>query len=246
MKNNLKILMLLMILSLKSFGQDSLAVKNDNLKTQIFSLSPISKKVGRVNGLVFGIGHVDNKNINSQTINGLNVELNPAPVAGALIGFLILVHLPEFIEAHRRPKDSLNNIDLKIKDWNTNLKLKVRGLNISSGCFFTTTDMDGLNISLANKFRNLNGISIAPIGTIADTQNGVCIGFVNANNTLNGLNCGIYNQSDSLNGVQIGVCNIVNINNGVQIGVFNKSYKRGLQIGIWNKNNKRSLPFINW
>jgi hypothetical protein len=245
MKNNVKILMLLTLLMFKSYGQDSLFVKKDSLKTQIFSISPISKKVEKVNGLVFGVGHVDNKHVKLQTINGLNIEANPAPAAGALIGLMILIYsIPDGY--HKKSIDTIKKpMNLKI-EFDSITNLKIRGLNLSTGCFFTNTRMDGLNISLGNKFKNLNGLSITPLGTISDVQNGISVGIINANNELNGLNVGVYNRTYELNGLQIGITNFVENNHGIQIGIFNQSLKRGLQIGIWNKNNKRSFPFINW
>ena len=53
------------------FAQDSLPISKIKLKSQIFSLSPISKKVDVVNGLAFGIGHFENRNIqkNKTTYN---------------------------------------------------------------------------------------------------------------------------------------------------------------------------------
>jgi hypothetical protein len=231
---------------LKSYGQDSLTVKSDCLRTQVFSLSPISKKVDKVNGLVLGIGHFENKHVQIQTINGVNIEANPAPIAGALIGFMALIYsIPD--GTHNKKPDSIKKpIELKIDFSKNPLKLKLRGLNISSGCFFTDTNIEGLNISFGNKFNNFNGLSIAPLGTIADNQNGISIGFINANNRLNGLIIGIYNQSLNLNGLQLGVYNLTENNKGIQIGFYNRTFKKGLQIGFWNKNNKRAMPFINW
>jgi len=241
-----KILAVLLFFSIKGFSQDSLQVSE--LRSQLFSLSPISGKVDNVNGLVFGIGHIDNKRIVSQTINGLNIEANPAPIAGALVGFMMIMHAPEFIKAHKRDKSIAVEDErfMKIKDWTTTPHLKLNGVNLSTGCFFTSTDMTGLNISLGNKFNNFNGISLAPLGTLAGKQNGLSIGIINGNNSLSGATFGIYNQSQDLKGLHLGVVNRAKRNGGLQIGVYNKSFSKGFQLGIWNVNNKRSLPFLNW
>ena len=170
-----KILALLVFFSIRGFSQDSLQVAN--LRSQLFSLSPISKKVDNVNGLTFGIGHIDNKKIVSQTINGMNLEVNPAPIAGALVGFMMIMHTPEFIKAHKRDKSIAVDDEkfMKINDWTTTPNLKLNGINLSTGCFFTTTSMNGLNISLGNKFNNFNGISLSPLGTLAGkTKRFVC------------------------------------------------------------------------
>lgn len=240
-----KILAMLILFSMKGFSQDTLEIPK--LRSQLFSLSPISKKVNEVNGLVFGIGHIDNKRIASQKINGINIEVNPAPAAGALVAFISLMYLPEIIEKNK-VSDSLKNTEdyYKIKDMKHTPNLKLNGLNISSGCFFTTTSMNGLNISVGNKFKDFNGTSITALGTIASSQNGFSMGIYNRNNNLTGSSVGLYNQSYDLKGVHIGLINRTRKNNGLQIGVFNQSNSKGLQLGVWNVNNKRSLPFFNW
>ncbi len=119
-------------------------------------------------------------------------------------------------------------------------------LALLTGCFFTATNMDGLNISLGNKFKNFNGLSIAPLGTISDKLNGVSIGIINANTNLKGATFGLYNQTYELKGFQFGIVNQVQNSSGIQIGIINKSYSRGLQLGIWNKNSNHSFPILNW
>jgi hypothetical protein len=240
---NLFLVLLLVAISTDSFGQDTIPYNPTH--SQIFSLSPISKRVDKVNGLVFGVGHVDNKRIENQTINGLNVEVNPAPIAAGMVGFLWLMYLPEIIK-----KNDFFNVktpdSFKIENFTSNLTLKVNGLNLSTGAFFTTTNMNGFNISLGNKFKNFNGLSVAPLGTISDKINGVSIGIVNANTNLKGAIVGLYNQTYDLKGLQTGLINRVEINKGLQIGVFNRSYSKGLQLGVWNKNSSRSFPLLNW
>lgn len=220
-------------------------------RTHVFSVSPMSRKTATVHGLVLGFGHIDNKLVAKQTINGLNVEVNPAPIVAAFGVFIGIMHLPEIFSKKRQitVADTLHHRkkpDFFIPDFDKTPTLKLNGLNISSGCFFVNTNMNGLNISAGNKFKNFNGISIAPLGTLADTQNGFSAGLVNASNDLNGLVVGAYNQSVKLDGIQIGLVNQAIKNRGLQIGVFNRSYSKGFQLGLWNKNAKRSLPVFNW
>tara|TARA_R110000850_G_scaffold41434_1_gene106205 strand:- start:107858 stop:108286 length:429 start_codon:yes stop_codon:yes gene_type:complete len=139
-----------------------------------------------------------------------------------------------------------NGAFIKIEKWNSNPNLKLNGINLTTGCFFTSSSMNGLNISLGNKFNDFNGLSLSAFGTIADNQNGVSIGLYNANNHLKGITIGVMNSSYELKGSQIGLVNYCKENKGIQIGVFNRSFSRGLQIGLWNLNNKRAFPFINW
>lgn len=236
-------LVLLLLVSVGSYAQnDSISYETHS---QIFSLTPISKKVDKVNGLAFGVGHFDNKNISKQTINGLNVEVNGAPIAGAFLGFMSIMYLPEIIKNNNVPIIGEEDFE-KIKGLNTNLKLKINGINISSGCFFTSTSMNGLNISVGNIYDDFNGVSITALGNISDTHNGIAIGLYNGNNNLKGLNVGVFNLTYELKGMHLGLVNYVKINKGIQIGIFNRSYSRGLQVGLWNVNNKRSFPFINW
>uniref|UniRef100_UPI00404A55F1 hypothetical protein n=1 Tax=Gelidibacter sp. TaxID=2018083 RepID=UPI00404A55F1 len=242
--------MLLIFVMYNANAQDSIRVSSvETIKThaQIFSLSPISKKVDKVNGFVVGFGHINNKNIANQNINGLNIEANPAPAVGALLAFMSVMYLPEIIERNK-VSDSIKRTEdyYKINNLTSTPHLRLNGINISTGCFFTTTSMNGLNISIANKFNNFNGLSITVLGTITDNQNGFSIGVVNANNTMKGSTIGIYNQSYDLKGLHVGIFNQTRNNHGLQFGVFNKSNSKGFQIGVWNVNNKRSLPFINW
>jgi hypothetical protein len=238
------LIFLLISLTFNCFGQDSIPIKTSH--SQIFSLSPISKKVDHVNGLAFGLGHIENRYVENQTINGLNLEANPAPIVGALVVFMALPYLPEIIENNTKMHDSIPEHNFIIKNWNYTPNLKINGLNLSTGCFFTTTSMNGLNISLGNKFKDFNGLSIAPLGTISDKLNGISIGIINTNNDLRGVIFGIYNQTYALKGFQFGIVNQVQNSKGIQIGVINKSYSRGLQLGLWNKNKEHSFPILNW
>lgn len=242
--------MLFILVMHSTIAQDT--IKDSYVETipthsQIFSLSPISKKVDKVNGLVFGLGHISNKNISKQTINGLNMEANPAPIAGFFAAFLTIMHLDEVIKNNKVP-DSIKGTEVhyKLDYFDSSSALILRGINLSTGCFFTTTSMSGLNISAANIFNDFNGISITALGTIADNHNGIAIGMFNANNILKGSTIGVYNQSYELKGLHVGIFNQTGNNQGLQIGVFNKSNSEGFQIGVWNVNNKRSIPFINW
>jgi hypothetical protein len=238
------LIFLLISLTFNCFGQDSIPIKTSH--SQIFSLSPISKKVDHVNGLAFGLGHIENRYVENQTINGLNLEANPAPIVGALVVFMALPYLPEIIENNTKMHDSIPEHNFIIKNWNYTPNLQINGLNLSTGCFFTTTSMNGLNISLGNKFKDFNGLSIAPLGTISDKLNGISIGIINTNNDLRGVIFGIYNQTYALKGFQFGIVNQVQNSKGIQIGVINKSYSRGLQLGLWNKNKEHSFPILNW
>jgi len=243
MKNHFLVLLLVAI-SINCFGQETIIYKPTH--SQIFSLSPMSKKVDEVNGLVFGVGHIENKRMENQTINGLNLEANPAAIAGALIGWYGLLYITFDSKSKYEELEKVKVHDFIVKNWTYTPNLKINGINLSTGCFFTTTNMNGLNISLGNKFKNFNGLSIAPLGTISDKINGVSIGIINSNTNLKGAIFGIYNQTYELKGLQTGIVNQVEKNKGIQLGVFNKSYSRGFQIGIWNKNSNRSFPILNW
>lgn len=207
----------------------------------------MSKRTAEVNGLTFGVGHVGNKSIDSQTINGLNVEANPAPIAAALMAFVAIMHLPDIIKAQTSGRQPGTHEDYYVvNDMKSASHLKVNGLNVSTGCFFTRTSMSGLNISLGNKFKYFNGVSLTALGTIADQQKGVSIGLANTNNNLGGASIGVYNQSHDLNGLHLGVLNNAKNSHGLQIGLVNICKGKGFQMGLWNVNGKRKMPFLNW
>ena len=221
------------------FAQDSIPSGTKVTHTQIFSLSPISKKVDTVNGLVLGVGHYQNQHIQKQTINGLNVDVNPVGLGLPLF----LIYLPDMI---KKGTISSNQPNLIVAFDSGHPQLQMNGINLSAGCFFTETNLNGLNVSLMNRFRTLNGISITVFGTQANVMNGVSMGFYNGSNTSNGFNLALLNETIQLNGIQMGVYNYAQNGKGIQIGLFNVSRNRGLQLGVWNVNNKRSMPFINW
>lgn len=232
------------------FSQET-EIQNDTLRTQVFSLSPMSKYTEKVNGLVVGFGHFDNKYVKKQTVNGLNVEANPAPAIGAFIGFMALMYADEVIKQNlptkpERIQKRKENYFYEVKDLDSKSELQLNGINLSTGCFFRRNSMNGLNVSLGNYFKNFNGLSVAALGTIANKQNGASVGLFNMNNFQNGFSAGLFNHSKELKGVQLGIYNIAKSNKGLQIGVFNKSFSKSFQIGIWNKNQKRSFPLINW
>ena len=233
MKKEIALLFLSCFIS--AFAQDSLPISKIKLKSQIFSLSPISKKVDVVNGLAFGVGHYDDKNIVGQTINGVNVEASPI---GLAFPFLLFLSFDK-----RFDRDAFTDG----VDDGTNIK--INGINISSGGFLTNAQMNGINISTLTQIRKMNGLSVCGFITVTNNTNGVSIaGFQNLNQKTNGLQIAISNFSDHLKGGQIGLYNnCAQSMTGVQIGLLNISNKtRGLQIGLLNINKKRALPFINF
>lgn len=219
-------LFFLMCISLSVFSQEFKAT--DSLRTSFFSFSPMSPKIGIVNGFVFGVGHYDGPRIKKQKINGFNLEASPLSLA--LISFGITIPIEGLI-------GGLNDSTLQncsIVDADAPTILEINGLNISSGGFMNGANVNGVNISVLTHINNMNGLSIngSVIGTNA--FNGVCVS-------------GIANVSNYGNGLQIAVSNVSRNHNGVQIGLFNYSNNlRGFQFGLWNTNGKRKLPFINW
>ncbi|WP_291132827.1 hypothetical protein [Flavobacterium sp. UBA7682] len=248
-----RILLLLILTTKIIYAQDTIVQQNSIYQqrftpveqhAQFFGFTPMSKKINKVN-FAFGFGHVENRRIANQTINGLNLEVNPAPIAGVFVAFLAILHLPDVI-GNADLSSRGGGEGLRIKNWEHTPHVKVNGLNLSTGCFFTTASMNGLNISLANKFNDFNGLSVTVLGTMIDHQNGVSVGVYNANNSLKGATVGLFNQSYELKGVHVGLINATKYNRGLQVGVYNRSYSKGFQIGVWNKNAKRSFPILNW
>ncbi|CAD0003640.1 LA_2272 family surface repeat-containing protein [Flavobacterium chungangense] len=200
-------------------------LRNDSVK--IFSLSPISKRVNKVNGFALGAGHFENQNIRLQVINGLNIEASP--ISLALISFSINVPFESlFVGINDNVISNVAFFDDNIKSY-----IKVNGLNVSSGGFMGGAEVRGINISIFSGMNKMNGFSV---GGILNTKSfaGVSIS-------------GLANLSDFGNGVQIGISNVSRKHNGIQLGLFNNSKElRGVQFGLWNTNGKRKLPFFNW
>ena len=233
MKKEIALLFLSSFIS--AFAQDSLPISKIKLKSQIFSLSPISKKVDVVNGLAFGVGHYDDKNIVGQTINGVNVEASPI---GLAFPFLFMLSFDK--------RFSLNNLE---EEFDNMTALQVNGLNFSTGGFITNTEMNGINISTLTQIHEMNGLSISAFGINNENTNGISIaGFYNSSHKTNGLQMAMTNYCNDLKGGQIGLYNhCAQSMTGVQIGLLNISNKtHGLQIGLLNINKKRALPFINF
>lgn len=209
-----------------TFSQDFIGTSS--LKKRNFSFSPMSPKLGLVNGFVFGVGHFDGPKIKMQQINGLNLEASPLCLA--LVSFGLNIPFEGLVVG-------INDKTLhrtSFKGTSEPTILVINGLNISTGGFMAGAEVNGINISVLTAINNMNGLSVnaSVIGT--ETFNGVCI-------------AGIANISENGNGLQIAISNVSRTHNGVQIGLFNYSKKlRGVQIGLWNTNGKRKLPFINW
>lgn len=200
-------------------------LRNDSIK--IFSLSPISRRVNKVNGFVLGVGHYENQKINLQTINGLNIEASPLSLAL----FTISINVP-FESLLVGINDNVISNVAFFDDYKDTY-IKMNGLNISSGGFTGGAELRGVNFSIISGMNKMNGFSV---GGILNTKSfsGVSIS-------------GLANLSDLGNGIQIGPSNVSRKHNGIQIGLFNNSKDlRGMQFGLWNTNGKRKMPVLNW
>lgn len=196
--------------------------KTDSLNSQLFSLSPISKNVDKVNGMAFGVGHLFDRK-SPATINGLNLEINP------LVPLVLLFLDPD-------------------KSDNKNVKIKHNGLHIAVGGFSGGVIHNGLGVSVYNITNSCNGVCVTGLYNVSKSLNGLHIaGLTNSTDKAAGLLISTINSADLFKGVQIGGYNKSNDMAGLQIGLYNHAKKiKGLQIGLWNTNGKRSLPFINW
>lgn len=215
-----------MSISLTGFSQEFKVT--DSLKTRVFSFSPMSPKVGVVNGFVMGVGHYDGPRIKKQKINGFNLEASPLSLA--LISFGITIPIEGLVVGLN---DGILN-KYSVVDADDPTILEINGLNVSSGGFMDGASVNGVNISVLTHINIMNGLSI----------NGSVIGA----NFFNGVSIsGIANVSNYGNGLQIALSNVSRNHNGIQIGLFNYSNNlRGFQFGLWNTNGKRKLPFFNW
>jgi hypothetical protein len=215
-----KILFGLLVFSLTVFGQQ------ESLKTAVFSLTPRTKNVDKVNGLSLGMGFSISQKSSIKEINGLNVEVNP-------LSLIIVL----FDDPSRR-------------GFSTSSTLSINGLSIGSGHSNQNDEVayTGLEIAMFNTGFACNGISINGFYNYSVKLNGIHFsGIATISKTANGLFIAVNNNSETMNGLQLGLINKSIHFNGLQLGIFNKSKsQKGLQVGFWNINNKRSMPFINW
>ncbi len=200
--------------------------RNDTIK--IFSLSPIHRRVKRVDGMALGVGHYENERIEFQQVNGFNIEASPLPLA--LMTFAL--NAPFELLVVGINDNSVSNVAFMDEEVDT--YIKVNGINLSSGGFMGGAQMNGLNISTITAMNAMNGFSFSAVA--------------NGSKKFNGINvAGIANVSYEGNGLQVAVSNVSRKHRGIQIGLFNNSKNlRGFQFGLWNTNGKRKLPFINW
>jgi hypothetical protein len=214
-----RIILVLLLAVLPVFGQ----YNPDSLKTTVFGLTPLSKRIGTINGLALGIGHFTNTYKHPHRINGLNLELNP------FSPFILLIAEPARMET-------------------TETVLTHNGLQLSTGGFLGGTAFNGLALSVLNVCAKGNGLMITGFYNVGGSLNGMHIsGIANSAEKANGLFIACVNHSDTFSGLQVGLYNNADMMRGVQIGLFNKSSNmKGLQLGLWNKNSKRSLPLINF
>lgn len=227
--------LVLLLVSVFSYAQkDSISYGN---KSSVFSLTPLSQEIDKVNGLAFGLG-LDSfiGSTSVEKVNGINLEINPA----TLLYFLFPIH------------SSFPHEETVV----------INGLHISTGNIYDGK-INGVSLSLLNVNHSVNGFSAFLLGTFVTKQNGFhisvtsnasqktngcVVSMINVCEEMKGFQLGFFNQSEALKGVQIGIYNGSKTQSkGLQIGLINNSkHHKGLQIGFWNMNQKRSFPFVNW
>ena len=205
------------------FGQGKL----DSIS--ILRFTPISQNINKVNGLAIGLGldeayeSLGNQIITKpKIINGLNLEINPLAIVW------ICFYKP----------DRFSGKETSI----------VNGANISFGGFLKNTSHNGINLSIYNYGRKMNGISFTFFGTYVESMNGFYFScFGNSANNGTGVSISALNDINDFKGLQLGLINDSDKVKGLQLGLINKSKTgKNIQIGLWNKNQKRQLPIINW
>lgn len=218
-----KIFLLLIYLSIMSFGQE----KSDSIS--ILRFTPISQNINKVNGLAIGLGldeayeSLGNQTITKpKIINGLNLEINPLAIVWIC-----------FYKPDRFPGKETSIVN---------------GTNISFGGFLKNTSHNGINLSIYNYGRKMNGISFTFFGTYVESLNGFYFScFGNSAKKGAGISISAFNDIIDFKGFQVGLINDSDKLKGVQFGLINKSKTgKNIQIGLWNKNEKRQLPIINW
>ncbi|MPT36224.1 MAG: hypothetical protein E2604_14340 [Flavobacterium sp.] len=207
--------------------------KSPRDSVRLFSLSPIHRRVKKVNGLTLGVGHYRNSRIKLQEVNGLNIEASPMAVALVTFGLGITIE-GFFVAARKDPFESFSLSRTFLKRDDDSLKTRINGLNISSGGFLAGAEVNGLNICVVTSLNKMNGVSVTGAILSAGKMNGISV-------------CGIANIAETGNGLQLAISNVARDYRGLQIGLFNNAKNlRGVQFGLWNTNGKRRLPLVNW
>lgn len=120
--------------------------------------------------------------------------------------------------------------------------------------------LNGLNISLIEFLKRVNGLSINLFISKIDYFNGLNVnGMYSANQRLNGVNISTFSYLYKLNGLSLGLMNIIEKSiNGLQFGIINKvgvkskpnisylSSINGLQSGLFNYNLGNTLTGIQF
>lgn len=224
---NTKLLSILIFVSSILFGQDSIQI--DRNEARFIAFTPLSKKIDKVNGLAIGLGldevyesMSNQKIINPKIVNGFNVEVNPLGI------IWICFYKPD-----------------RSENGGTSI---VNGFNLSTAGFLKNTSHNGLNLSIYNYGRKMNGISFTFFGTYVENLNGFYFScFGNSAKKGRGISISALNDINDFKGLQLGIVNQSENMKGIQIGLINKNTKgRNFQIGFWNKNAKRTLPIINF
>lgn len=220
------------------FAQDF--VPQDSLKTVIFSLTPRTKKIRKVNGLAMGLGYDMFENSKIKKVNGLNIEVNPLTI------FVVMFDDPSRRGFPEKSTIKLNGLSLGTGHSNQNEDVAYSGLTVS--IINSGYSCNGISVNgFYNYSTKMNGLHISGFYTISEYTNGLSISFANDTKKLNGMQLGVFNATDYFNGIQFGIFNSTSKYKGIQIGLINKSNdQKGVQVGFWNINNKRSFPFINW
>lgn len=208
------------------FCQDSL--KANEQEVRVIAVTPLNYDITKVNGLAIGLGFdpkylfKDDDLTELQTVNGINLELNP-------LGSLYWL----FYDSSRFENQQL---------------IKVNGLNLSLAGYLRGISHNGLSLSMYNYGHTMNGVMGSLISFDIEKGRGVFFATMSVSSKeMKGLSIAPFNGAEILRGIQIGFYNNNSDGKGLQIGLVNRSKKmKGLQIGFWNKNGKRTLPLINF
>lgn len=201
---------ILLVLGLNLFGQDSIPEQVDN-KKYIVWFTP--SKVTHAYGLMFNFfpRFPDYDSIDKYPIiYGSEINLNPL---GIFFPFMLVVHSID-PETHCPVAESLDSIPFD--------RFKI---------------VYGLQAGLINMEPTIvNGLDINVTGSFESKTNGLTISLVmNKHYITNGLTFALIGNHDTkCNGIQIGLINSAVELKGLQFGLWNKNQKRNMPIINWN------------
>ncbi len=178
-----------------------------------------------IDGLALGVYAVPSSKMDSLQINGVNIELDPAPII--FIPFLaieILAQNPGLI------KTTIENPGEETDDERTDREDSISGIHKA----YTTIKGVGISTGIITYRTSVSGLALNALCAREKEMKGVEIS-------------GLFNSHTIGNGLIVAPVNLIKKGKGVQIGLLNFCQDCNVvQIGLINRIGNRTTPFVNF